>query len=148
MRICIVRHDSDAAGSSPGHIRKALFSAAGKQEISGKKELTMNRILTLTSSALFAAGLAALPISAFAQQTGPASKTNTHIVSPVTQTGSAPVTKQTIVSKDIKTTHAQRASTSATKQSTSNSKVAAPTTDQPTGSPPTAQHKTPDQSKS
>jgi hypothetical protein len=107
----------------------------------------MNRFITLTSSALFATGLAALPIIAFAQQTGSGGKTDTQIVSPVTN-GGAPATGQTVVSKDMKPTHAQHGSTQLAKKPASNPKTAAPATDQPTGPRPTAQHKTLDPSKS
>jgi hypothetical protein len=125
-----------------------LFLAAGKQEIPGEKELTMNRIITLTSGALFATGLAALPISGFAQQTVPGGKTDAQVVSPAMQTGNTPATAQTAVSRDMKTTHAQHDATQVAKKSASKSKDAAPATDQPTGSRPTAQHKTLDPTKS
>lgn len=121
----------------------------------------MNRLLTLASGGLFAAGLAILPISAFAQQNGPDAKADTKPVAPATQQmGTADVkapapgvkaeatTKRTTATKAAAAHHVKHAAATPA----SAPKAAAPMTNAATGarSPATtpAQPKTVDQSKS
>jgi hypothetical protein len=112
----------------------------------------MNRLLTLASGGLFTAGLAILPISAFAQQNGPDSKADAKIVAPMMQTSTdakAPTPGlKTEAAKDTKMHHVKRVVTPV-----STPKATAPASHAATGSKPSSttkavQPKAVDQSKS
>lgn len=105
----------------------------------------MNRLLTLASSGVFATGLAILPISAFAQQTGPdvkpvapATQTSAPDLKNPAQSGKAdPAMKQTTASKPLKSHHVHPASaTKAGTPAASNAAVSTPSGHAPMGNAP------------
>jgi hypothetical protein len=97
----------------------------------------MNRLLTLASTGLFAAGLAIAPIGAFAQQNSADTKTDAPVSHPVTAadakapaavTKAEPTTKQTMVTKDARHGMAPAAGTPKAATPSSNTSATQPKT--------------------